>query len=85
MIPPVTATPMHNSKIGFIGLGNVGGKLAGSLARHGVELTVRDLNADLEAAFVQNGASRATSPRAMARGGRCHHHLPALARGLAHR
>jgi len=57
---------MHNSKIGFIGLGNVGGKLAASLARHGLELTVRDLNADLESRFLANGASRASSPREMA-------------------
>jgi len=57
---------MHNTKIGFIGLGNVGGKLAGSLARHGLELTVRDLNADLEAHFLAQGASRASCPREMA-------------------
>jgi 3-hydroxyisobutyrate dehydrogenase len=57
---------MHNTKFGFIGLGNVGGKLAGSLARHGVDLTVRDLNEALEAPFLQRGASRAASPRAMA-------------------
>ena len=30
-------------KIGFIGLGNVGGKLAGSLLRNGFDLTVLDL------------------------------------------
>ena len=30
--------------VGFIGLGNVGGKLAGSLLRNGVDLTVRDLD-----------------------------------------
>ena len=29
-------------KIGFIGLGNVGGKLAGSLLRNGFDLTVRE-------------------------------------------
>lgn len=58
---------MHNSKIGFIGLGNVGGKLAGSLLRNGLDLTVRDLNPDLEAAFVRKGASRAASPLEMAR------------------
>ena len=34
-------------KIGFIGLGNVGGKLAGSLLRNGFELHVRDLDQDL--------------------------------------
>ena len=57
---------MHNSKIGFIGLGNVGGKLAGSLLRNGADLTVRDLNGKLEADFVSRGATRATSPREMA-------------------
>ena len=31
-------------KIGFIGLGNVGGKLAGSLLRNGFDVTVRDLD-----------------------------------------
>ncbi|KPA21446.1 2-(hydroxymethyl)glutarate dehydrogenase [Shimia sp. SK013] len=43
-------------KIGFIGLGNVGGKLSGSLLRNGVDLTVYDLNADLVAAQVAAGA-----------------------------
>jgi len=57
---------MNNSKIGFIGLGNVGGKLAGSLARHGFDLTVRDLNPDLEEDFVCRGASKASSLREMA-------------------
>ena len=58
---------MHNTKIGFIGLGNVGGKLAGSLLRNGLDLTVRDLNPDLESSFVHKGASRAASPLEMAR------------------
>ena len=31
-------------KVGFIGLGNVGGKLAGSLLRNKFDLTVRDLS-----------------------------------------
>jgi 3-hydroxyisobutyrate dehydrogenase len=57
---------MHNTKIGFIGLGNVGAKLAGSILRHGMPLTVRDLNAGLEDAFVEKGASKASSPREMA-------------------
>ena len=34
-------------KIGFIGLGNVGGKLAGSLLRNNFDLTVRDLDQEL--------------------------------------
>lgn len=31
-------------KIGFIGLGNVGSKLSGSLIRNGYDVTVPDLN-----------------------------------------
>jgi 3-hydroxyisobutyrate dehydrogenase len=53
-------------KVGFIGLGNVGGKLAGSLLRNGVDLTVRDLNADLAQPFLDGGASWGNSPREMA-------------------
>lgn len=53
-------------KIGFIGLGNVGGKLAGSLVRNGHDVTVRDLNEDLMDAFVARGAKRANSPRELA-------------------
>jgi len=56
----------RQSRVGFIGLGNVGGKLAGSLMRHGIDLTVRDLNGALEQPFVEAGAARASSPQAMA-------------------
>ncbi len=46
-------------KIGFIGLGNVGGKLSGSLLRNGgVDLTVHDLDADLVQSFVDRGGRR---------------------------
>ncbi|GAA6163211.1 NAD(P)-dependent oxidoreductase [Pelagimonas sp. KU-00592-HH] len=54
-------------KIGFIGLGNVGGKLSGSLLRNGIDLTVHDLNADLVAAFVAKGATAGDSPAQMMR------------------
>ena len=54
-------------KIGFIGLGNVGGKLSGSLLRNGHDLTVHDLSADLVADFVARGASAAESPAQMMR------------------
>ena len=57
---------MNDLRIGFLGLGNVGGKLAGSLLRHRVDLTVRDLNPDLVADFVAQGAHSAPSPKAMA-------------------
>jgi 3-hydroxyisobutyrate dehydrogenase len=53
-------------KIGFIGLGNVGGKLADTLLRNGHPLTVRDLNEQLVQSFVARGATRAASPREMA-------------------
>ena len=53
-------------KIGFIGLGNVGGKLAGSILRNGYDLTVRDLNRSLAAPFLEKGAQWAESPREMA-------------------
>ena len=43
-------------KIGFIGLGNVGGKLAGSLLRNGFDVTVRDLDVSLIEAFKKKGA-----------------------------
>lgn len=52
-------------KIGFIGLGNVGGKLAGSLLRNGFDLTVHDLDQDLVASFVQRGARAALNPLSM--------------------
>ena len=53
-------------KIGFIGLGNAGGKLAGSLLRNGYELTVRDLNEEFVSDFVSRGAKSAHSPKEMA-------------------
>jgi len=53
-------------KVGFIGLGNVGGKLAGSLLRNGIDLVVRDLDRALAQPFLDGGAGWAESPREMA-------------------
>ncbi len=53
-------------KIGFIGLGNVGGKLAGSLLRNEFNLTVRDLDRATAQPFLDRGAAWADSPKAMA-------------------
>ena len=53
-------------KIGFIGLGNAGGKLAGSLLRNGYDLTVRDLNEKFVRDFVERGAKSSNSPKEMA-------------------
>ncbi|NDW54705.1 NAD(P)-dependent oxidoreductase [Aliiroseovarius sp. PrR006] len=54
-------------KIGFVGLGNVGGKLAGSLLRNSKDLTVLDLNSEFVAGFVSRGAKAADSPAALMR------------------
>lgn len=53
-------------KIGFIGLGNVGGKLAGSLIRNGHDVTVRDLDKSIAQPFLDQGAAWADSPQEMA-------------------
>ena len=53
-------------KVGFIGLGNVGAKLSGSLLRNGFDMTVRDLDAEAAQPLLDGGASWADSPRAMA-------------------
>ncbi len=52
-------------KIGFIGLGNVGGKLAASLLRNGLELTVRDLNPSVAEPLLADGATWAESPQTL--------------------
>jgi 3-hydroxyisobutyrate dehydrogenase len=49
-------------KVGFIGLGNVGAKLSGSLLRNGVELTIHDLDEARVSDFVTRGATRGNSP-----------------------
>ena len=53
-------------KVGFVGLGNVGGKLSGTLLRNGADLYVRDLNQDLVDEFVARGARSASSPKELA-------------------
>ena len=53
-------------KIGFIGLGNVGGKLAGSLLRNNFDLTVRDLDQELTNNFEKKGAKVSNTPREIA-------------------
>ncbi len=57
---------MDTTRIGFIGLGNVGSKLAGNLLRHGIPLTVLDLDAARVGEFVERGARSAASPRELA-------------------
>ena len=50
-------------KVGFIGLGNVGGKLAGSLLRNKFDLTVKDLDQNLTKPFIDLGAKVANSAK----------------------
>ena len=52
--------------VGFIGLGNVGGKLAGSLIRNKFDVIVRDLDQDVAKPFLDAGARWADSPKEMA-------------------
>ncbi|MBT6566076.1 MAG: NAD(P)-dependent oxidoreductase [Candidatus Puniceispirillum sp.] len=52
--------------VGFIGLGNVGGKLAGSLIRNKFDVIVRDLDKDVAQPFLDAGARWADSPKDMA-------------------
>ena len=54
-------------KIGFIGLGNVGGKLAGSLLRNKFDLTVKDLDKNLTELFKDSGAKVANSAKELAK------------------
>lgn len=57
---------MTIARVGFVGLGNIGGKLAGSLLRNGVDLTVRDIDGDAARRFLDGGAAWADSPRELA-------------------
>ena len=52
--------------VGFIGLGNVGAKLAGTLLRNKVDLTIRDLDKSAAQPLLDAGAKWADSPKEMA-------------------
>ncbi|MCH2095684.1 MAG: NAD(P)-dependent oxidoreductase [Rhodobacteraceae bacterium] len=52
-------------QVGFIGLGNIGGKLSGSLLRNGVEVQVHDLDDGRVQASVALGAVAGGSPAQM--------------------
>jgi 3-hydroxyisobutyrate dehydrogenase len=53
-------------KIGFIGVGNIGGPIAGQLLRAGHTLTVHDLRREAAGALLAAGAAWAESPAALA-------------------
>lgn len=52
--------------VGFIGLGNLGSKLAGTLLRNGRELIVHDLDPAAAASLRERGAQWAASPKEIA-------------------
>ncbi|MFK7860768.1 MAG: NAD(P)-dependent oxidoreductase [Granulosicoccus sp.] len=52
--------------VGFIGLGNVGAKLAGSILRNGLSLTVRDVDRDAAQSLLAQGATFGESAAQMA-------------------
>ncbi len=54
-------------RYGFIGLGNLGAKLAASLVRGGFDVTVHDLCAEAAAPLIAKGAKAAATPAALAR------------------
>jgi len=54
-------------RIGFVGLGNLGAKLAASLVRAGHRLAVHDLDPDAAELLVEAGAAWAETPAAAAR------------------
>ena len=53
-------------KVGFIGLGNVGGKLAASLLRNKFDLTVRDVDGNLTKSFENKGAKVVSNAKELA-------------------
>ena len=53
-------------KIGFIGLGNVGGKLANNLIKGKYKLIVKDLDPKLSKKFKKKGADIANTPKELA-------------------
>uniref|UniRef100_A0A2P2HY37 3-hydroxyisobutyrate dehydrogenase n=1 Tax=Hirondellea gigas TaxID=1518452 RepID=A0A2P2HY37_9CRUS len=55
-----------NSKVGFIGLGNMGGPMAQNLMKKGHSIIVYDISSSSVEELVGSGASSAESPRAVA-------------------
>ena len=52
--------------VGFVGLGNLGAKLAASLLRAGYPLSVHDLDRSAASSLLDAGAAWAETPRARA-------------------
>src|SRR2546428_10919046 len=55
-------------RIGFIGLGNMGGPMAQNLIKAGHALVVHDVRSELAKAYLERGAKAADNPRGAAQG-----------------
>src|SRR2546425_7316416 len=55
-------------RIGFIGLGNMGGPMALNLIKAGHALVVHDVRSELAKAYLERGAKAADNPRGAAQG-----------------
>ena len=53
--------------VGFIGLGNLGHKLAATLSRNGIKLVIHDIDKSRAQKLIKDGASWATNPRLVAK------------------
>jgi 3-hydroxyisobutyrate dehydrogenase len=49
-------------KVGFIGLGNMGGGMAGNIQKAGYEMVVHDINEGATRRFLEAGAHLGSSP-----------------------
>ncbi|KAG5116333.1 hypothetical protein JHK84_042446 [Glycine max] len=54
--------PRHLQNVGFIGLGNMGSRMANNLIKAGFRLTVHDLNSDVLEMFSQMGVPTKKTP-----------------------
>ena len=57
---------MTDRKIGYVGLGNMGGGMASHLVASGYDVTVYDVRPEAVQALVDKGATAASSPREVA-------------------
>lgn len=60
------ASPQFSEKIGFVGLGQMGSRMARRLVDAGLDVVVFDVDAAAVAKLVEDGASAAESPHALA-------------------
>jgi 3-hydroxyisobutyrate dehydrogenase len=63
----ITVKGASVEKVGFVGLGNMGGGMAGNVLRAGYALVVHDVRAEAAHALVARGAQAAGSPAEVAR------------------